>query len=169
MKEVKIIHLLWKEFNWDDTELTKIEMGKKHGIYQIYGDHPIYGKDTLLYIGKTKKGTYLKRLFNHQDFIDTHLTKFTKVHLSNFLKNNDVKSKNLDEHIDLVEKLLINSHCPAYNSSGIKGVMNEETFKQELLILNWGERGQLLPEVSSLRYSYHYWNAEVIDFEKSIL
>ena len=32
------------------------------GIYQVYGFHPIYGNDVLLYIGQATKQTFAKRL-----------------------------------------------------------------------------------------------------------
>jgi hypothetical protein len=46
-------------------------------------------------------------------------------------------------------------------------VIKKETFETELLVLNWNERRKLLPEVSSLRYSDYYWDAQ-FKFEEKI-
>jgi len=83
--------------------------------------------------------------------------------LGRFLESNDVSFNNLGVYIDFVERLLINSHFPANNAKDIKRQIEDLPFKNEVIILNWEERGKLLPEVSSIRYSYRYGD---IDFEK---
>jgi len=168
MKEVEVIHLVWKEYDWDENVYNKFNGKEDYGIYQIYGDHPIYGYNTLLYIGKARGNTYSQRLNNHYDFYVDKIPKFRKLHLSYFCENVDVNKENWNSKIDLVEKLLINSHFPAYNSQDIKNVLAKENFEKELLVLNWFERGKLLPEVSSLRTSRYYWDNEP-DFFKKIL
>jgi hypothetical protein len=165
MKQVKIIHLNWKEYEWDDTIFEKFSTNKDYGIYQVYGDHPVYGQNTLLYIGKVVDETYSDRLKGHPDLVNTHFT-FRKLHLSYFLKIDDITNNNWAERISVVEQLLINAHCPAYNAKDIKMLSGVE---DNLLVLNWGERGTLLPEVSSLRYSGLYWDTKKYDFEKKIL
>ncbi|MEF3352607.1 hypothetical protein PV403_05425 [Paenibacillus sp. GYB006] len=38
------------------TELSKVnDYSKDHGIYQVYGFHPIYGSNVLMYIGLAAK------------------------------------------------------------------------------------------------------------------
>jgi hypothetical protein len=70
----------------------------------------------------------------------------------------------LRKYIKHVEKLLINSHFPAYNSQGVSGIppFNVEEdkvkFEYHLLILNWDDRGRLLAEVSTFRYTDYYAN-----------
>ncbi len=47
----KIIHIDW-ENNFSVDKVIKDRSGKDDcGIYQIYWKHPIYGPDSLLYIG----------------------------------------------------------------------------------------------------------------------
>jgi len=168
MKEVEIIHLVWKEYEWDESIFNKFNGKEDYGIYQIYGDHPIYGQNTLLYIGKANENPYSQRLYEHSgsDFDVTHISKFRKLHLSYFCENDDINKNNWKDKIDLVEKLLINSHSPAYNSQDIKNVLAKEIFEKELLVLNWGERGKLLPEVSSLKTSRYYWDTDPDLFNK---
>ena len=162
MKNMEIIHLNWEEYDWNDG-FEQFNEKKHYGIYQVYGDHPVYGENALLYIGKAREQTYSARLSQHDDFIYTHLSTFRRLHLSYFLKSDDINYDNWGESIDLVEKVLINSHCPAYNAQDVKGILDDKTIGKDVLILNWGARGKLLPEVSSLRYSYYYWNKVDID------
>jgi hypothetical protein len=166
MENLVIIHLNWVEYEWNDKIYEELDTEKDFGIYQVYGGHPVYGQDTLLYIGKAQDQTYSKRLKQHDDFIDTNIKNFSKINVSYFSKTDDVEYKNWGFYIGLVEKLLINSHIPAYNSQDVKGVLSKDDFKNNLLVLNWGDRGELLPEVSSLRYSYYYWDNKL---EENIL
>ena len=167
MKKMEVIHLIWREYDWNvETIYSDFNTKKDYGIYQIYGDHPVYGENTLLYIGKARYQTYSVRLAQHNDLIESHIPVFRKLYLSYFCNTEDVNSENWGDCIDLAEKLLINAHFPAYNSQDVKRPIDKEYFKKELLILNWDERGKLLPEVSSLRYSYHFWNDKNIDYDK---
>jgi len=57
-----IIHIEWDgPFKLDQlSELNNIDID--FGIYQIYGSHPIYGADVLLYIGKADRQTFCQRI-----------------------------------------------------------------------------------------------------------
>ena len=167
MKNIEIVNLHWIEKDWDHTEVfTKYNDKGDYGIYQIYGDHPVYGENALLYIGKAKDQTYSTRLNQHDDLLDyAPISCFRKLHLSYFLESEDVSYDKWGEYIDFVETLLINSHLPAYNSKNIKKPTNKLPFGNEVIILNWEERGKLLPEVSSIRYSYKYGD---INYEKNL-
>ena len=54
-----------------------------YGIYQIYGRHPVYGNEVLLYIGKASERTFSVRLGEHKDSWLGHngRTKQTKVYV----------------------------------------------------------------------------------------
>ena len=155
---MKTIHLYWEKHEWKEDIFKNFNSSRKDvGIYQIYGYHPIYGEDTLLYIGQTKQ-TYSARLKQH-DKEDTSRPAYKRVHLSFFHATNDIKfSRWKNYYIDKVEKLLINAHFPALNSNLVKGVLPPNEFDDGVLILNWDDHGKLLPEVSSFRYSYDSWS-----------
>ena len=55
------------------------------------------------------------------------------------------------------EKLLIYACAPAENASDIANPP-EVVKHKELLILNWGKYGSLLPEVSGYRFTNWLWN-----------
>jgi hypothetical protein len=68
-----LIHVQWEgPKTWK--QKNKLDGPKDYGVYQFYGCHPVYGVDTLLYIGKASKQTFAMRLkqetdwMSHQDF-----------------------------------------------------------------------------------------------------
>lgn len=124
-----------------------------YGVYQVYGHHPIYGPNSLLYIGQAKQQTFFQRLsqepweLEERDFI------FFVGRLADTKQpSNDV----WDKRIDLAERMLIYAHSPAYNSSGLQSTPGKEFY--DLHVLNWGNFGSLLPEVSGNRYSKKFEN-----------
>jgi hypothetical protein len=97
----------------------------------------IYGFDTLLYIGKT-----------------TRFTNRIKQHIwMKFEQNVSVRKASISISLSEIEKILIYSHSPAYNSTEITGYGTN--LDKDILIRNYGEKGLLLPEISG-----SYW----IDF-----
>ena len=110
------------------------------GVYQVCGYHAAYGRNALLYIGKTEKQSFGKRL--RQERWAEHQA-----------ANGDVQiflGRVLRDKIDRVERLLIIAHLPALNAKDIRNL--EETLNN-IHVLNWGNRGALLPEVSGARWS----------------
>lgn len=55
------------------------------------------------------------------------------------------------DEINLVEKLLINGHKPAYNTQNLISIPDERL--ENLHILNWGYYRDLLAEVSGLKWT----------------
>ena len=116
-----------------------------YGIYQIYGNHPIYGMGVLLYIGKAQDQTFGRRLSQHcpELWVGTSTSVFV-----GRLAVCETGDNDWGELISRVEKLLIYAHAPSWNSTNIqdfKGV-------GELHILNWRDYGSLLPEISTERW-----------------
>lgn len=162
MAEIKVFHLLWEKFNWQELDLEKLKEKKHKGVYQIYGTHHVYGKDSLLYIGQTKEQTFGQRLNpdQHWDFNVNHFTEISDIYIGMLLDRDDADRKKYNFIIDDIEYLLINSHCPAFNSTNLKG-LKEHKPKNEFIIINWGNYGQMLPEISTLKFSSKYWDNEL--------
>lgn len=143
------------QINWDGPyglrDLPNLKNEEiDYGIYQVYGNHPVYGNDVLLYIGKADYQTLGKRI-SQEDWINTNDSNNTKLYVGRLHgsqnPNNDVWSK----EIDLAERLLIYVHKPAYNSKSISTLPDTEI--QNIHILNWGHHRDLLPEISGLRWT----------------
>ncbi len=120
------------------------------GVYQIYGPHYAYGAYVLLYIGKTEKQTFAKRIRDH----GWHLYERgqeVRVHLGRLVLLPDNDINDVTPLIDRVESLLIYVHGPGYNASKI-GDPPKDPELQALHVFNWRNHGVLLPEVSGKRW-----------------
>jgi len=170
MKNFNIYHLYWEEHSWSEAVNNKFSAFDKntdYGLYQVYGDHHIYGDDTLLYIGKAVEQTFGNRMRGHTDFDACQIAKYKRLHLGYFCALDDVSQNNLKKVIDEVEPILIKSHMPAINSVDVKRF--DKITDKYFLVFNWNERGKLLPEVSNLRNSDYYHDSEKYNFKEMIL
>lgn len=159
-QEQYIIHIDWSgpyildELSELDDETTD------YGLYQIYGNHPIYGKEVLLYIGKADKQTFGKRISQERwGYVDNY--ERIQIYIGRLAGNSTPTSRIWSKEIDLAEKLLIYSHKPAYNSMSINRIADIEL--NSLHILNWGMFNSLMPEVSGARWTSEY--DEMPDYE----
>lgn len=119
-----------------------LKENKKPFVYQIYGDHPVYGQNVLLYIGRTTNK--IDRQEHHTDF------KFERgLNLS--IRFASIPETNGDSHklLAKIEALLIASIKPSYNSAGLMNskLLNEE---QPFIVQNCNNRGLLPLECSSI-------------------
>lgn len=146
------IHLYW-DGPYSLTSITETkELGNDekldYGVYQIYGGHPIYGHDVLLYIGKASEQTFSKRISQEKHWWFNQDSMNVKIYLGRLCgetPSNEIWSSQIIK----AEKLLIFSHRPAHNSSNINSIRSEEL--QNTHVINYGNHRSLLPEVSSVR------------------
>ena len=73
------------------------------------------------------------------------------------LERDDVTTRNYKKIIDKIEPLLINAHCPAFNSNELKGIRSHSD-KEQFVVINWGNYDQMLPEISTLKFGAKYWD-----------
>jgi len=120
-------------------EIRQKTGGEDFGIYQVYGNHRIYGQNVLLYIGKAVEQTFGVRMPQHDDWFDWEENQQTYF-LGRFCGLEQILIKDWDAQIDLAEKYLI-YHCQsAWNSSGLNiNINNYEKAK----IYNFGNKGSL--------------------------
>jgi len=118
--------------------------GEDYGLYQIYGEHTLCGKNTLLYIGIVTGRTFSQRFREHKGWLDKdqkeediniYLGRIydDRRHLSNELWTADVK---------ITEKILIYIYSPNYNSRELTEPPILLPYESIRLIHN-GERGRL--------------------------
>ena len=125
-----------------------------YGIYQVYGTHPSYGMDVLLYIGMACQQTFSIRIKQHDYEIDEYNEGDRKYYIGRLTGPENIPQQRWEHLITISEKLLINSHTPAYNSMYIKALDDKiDKELQNLHILNWGNYARLLPEVSGDRWT----------------
>ncbi len=126
---------------------------EKYVLYKIYGSHPIYGNNVLLYIGMTEQGIF-KRLNQHDYWMDEERYGKSKIYIASIGEFKDWDSSYKSEVFDKpereltekIEALLIYAHQPAQN------IKNKNSAKgsKNIRIFNTGEFGALMPEISAL-------------------
>lgn len=126
-----------------------------YGVYQVYGRHPVYGLRALLYIGKARDQTFATRL--RQERWDVWASNEGEVEffVGRLSGGSTPDGGEWSRQIDAVERLLILAHTPARNASGVAGLSEERDAEiRDVHILNWGDYGSLLPEVSGVRWGW---------------
>ncbi|MBL7789349.1 MAG: hypothetical protein JNL75_05890 [Chitinophagales bacterium] len=167
-KDVEIININWEMKKFDKDIISQMHGLNDYGLYQIYADHYAYGKNALVYIGLAKENTFAARLFSKDrldsDFIESSIEP-TEVRFGYIVKSSkdeenkdhDYSMEMWDKYIEVSERLLIKTHTPALNSQ-LNHNHWKNNFDKDYLIINWGNKGSLLPEVSTFRNSYAFWN-----------
>jgi hypothetical protein len=159
-----IVHIIW-EGNFSVDEVIKNKSGDNdYGVYQIYGKHPIYGLNSLLYIGIATDQTFSKRFDEHNKkwLRDLDLSSVTVCLGDVYLQPGKVYKESEDfvspEEWERItkqcEQLLIYALAPGYNSRNKQSINELEL--RELHILNWGDRRDLFPEISGDRWTEKY-------------
>lgn len=147
---LKLIHIEWTgPYNLENLpDLMNEEMD--YGIYQVYGKHPVYGSDVLLYIGKADLQTIGKRI-SQENWWNTNDSGRHLIYAGRIAGEQKAEEIDWSIKIDLAEKLLIYVHKPAYNSKNLTSIPYDNL--QDIHILNWGSYRDLFPEVSGLRWT----------------
>ena len=149
-----VIHLQW-DGPFTLQEVQGMNDDYDYGVYQVYGSHPVYGSDVLLYIGKASEQTFSTRL--RQEYWhynqDARNIRYYVGRLAGERTPNDA---DWGHQIDVVETLLIHSHWPAANSRNIQTLGDHAAEITDMHVLNWGARRSLLSEVSGLMLTDRY-------------
>ncbi|MDD1980447.1 hypothetical protein [Pseudomonas asiatica] len=155
MTELTIVDIYWTErtkFQYDAERQVYIPPSTSgmdgKGFYCIYGRHPVYGPDVLLYIGETKE-TESGRSF--RDRLGEHLKGRFWYHanLSVALGSPDSNQKLLPQEVRLVESILVAAHKPALNRVHIDCAMEGS---EHFLVRNWD-----FPDALQHECSGYYW------------
>jgi len=129
------------------------------GIYQIYGTHPLYGHDQLLYIGRTQnKNGFKSRLKNRWVIENGEDDENIKIYLGTIFSYDKDISSNENNFIEKAEVLLINTLKPAFNSSNIQSV-DKKLQEQNYIIYNHNNYRDIYPVLSSK----HFWQDNKIN------
>lgn len=149
----KIINITW-EGPFTEQEVEDLINDTDYGVYQFYGRHPVYGMlpGTLLYIGKASDNTFGHRMRNHS--LESFVGKTEQVFVGRLADKQQPGNAEWGKLIAEAEQLLIYAHAPSWNSQRI----TDYGKIRNLHILNWGNHGQLLPEVSRDRYCQDHNN-----------
>jgi len=135
---------------------------KSQGLYQIYGSHPLYGNDVLVYIGRTKDANGFKSRLKGRWVIENGSdTENVQIYLGTIFSD----SKKIEDDSILIDKsevLLINAMKPAYNSSNIQSA-NEGFISENFILHNEGNYRNLYPVLDSKYFWQPYQNFAIIN------
>jgi hypothetical protein len=133
----RLVQVRWYgPFTVEDVCATDGGWATKQGLYQVYGQHVVFGPEALLYIGMTDGQTFGSRFKQHERWLKFESD--TRVRLGVIA---DPDERKLLAH---AEALTIWWHSPPYNSKNIwryPGI--------RLHVRNSGQRGRLVTEYQS--------------------
>lgn len=169
MENPEMIHIWWEgPFTYD--EIMQKEKSQeiqnqdnsvqKIGLYQVYGNHILYGKDVLLYIGMTTDG-FQNRLKDRWIINNSNDFNRLSIYLGTIYSYDKTLTKDeIEAQIAHAEALLINVMTPAFNSSYINSV-GKKFYEKKFTVYNLNSYRSLLPELSTMRY----WNGIGLNYE----
>jgi hypothetical protein len=127
-----------------------------YGLYQVYGSHPLYGEEVLLYLGATGgERTFGARLAEEQSYWEVEedfqpLIVYVGRLMGVVTPTNGV----WEEEMDLALRLLVFAHAPVFNAREVAAAPDDDL--KNVHVVNWGEHLDLAPEVSGNRYLYKF-------------
>jgi hypothetical protein len=144
----RVIEIIWEgPFSAKDLK----DLGNKKGLYQIYGTHPTYGSNSLLYIGKTEDNFTNRISSHHNDWLKYEYDEI-KIYLGTVHTSLETGE---DATILLAEKLLIYYCVPGYNSNELADL---RIAANDIILLNYGRIARLPTEVSTVWYHSKLWD-----------
>jgi hypothetical protein len=140
------VHIDWSgPHNLND--IASLNGDTDYGIYQIYGAHPVYGSDVLLYIGLAAQQTFAVRLSQHHAGCNSNPDAGrVQIYIGRLWGTSTPDSDTWERHIALAERLLIYTHQLAENAQ--KELKAMEPALRHVHVINWHRYRDLLPEVS---------------------
>ena len=159
LNQLSILEIIWQgPFTLADSQSTKHQSKfRKNGLYQIYGTHEVFGSGSLLYIGKTQE--FAERLASHESWLADEYDE-VQVYLGT-VQNSKYKLQNIAEFnnpVSAAEKLLVYFTSPPYNSHYIEDYKDQQAEEgKHTLVMNFGRKRSLPPEVSTLWYHSPAW------------
>lgn len=136
------IELVWEGPFTMNEAFEKEDSKTDYGLYQIYGTHPIYGGDSLLYIGKSDQNVFRYRMESHsREWISKEASPVS-IYFGYLVGENEIPPSEeiWSRYIEYVEKLLIYCTQPSYN---VREKYLKPIFEKEFIVLNFGRRHQL--------------------------
>jgi len=152
--EFKIIQVKWGKPTpipkGEEREMALSVLSTGAGLYAAYADHDVYGRNVLVYIGKTVH--FDVRTRQHTDGILANANNLSIA----FGKLIQFPDENESDGIDVAEQILIASLKPAYNRQNIHQ-LGDKKVEKGYIVQNLEERGSLPLEATN-----YWWLPEEI-------
>jgi len=136
------------------------------GVYQVYGNHRIYGSNVLLYVGKAEKQTFGVRIPQHSEWFEWKENQQTYF-LGKLCGLEHLSIEKWESQIDLAETYLID-HCqPAWNSKSLNIYISNY---EKAHIYNHGNKASLPPflPIAEAPEKHEYSNYKVFSTDNVV-
>lgn len=147
------IHIQWKG-PYSLSQRKSLKGPTDYGVYQLYGGHPVYGRESLLYIGLACDQRFGTRIGQEWWWKFNRDADQVKIYCGRLAGSTQPEDATWNRHIKLAERLLISSHYPPFNSQKSLGKLDKNLWPVH--IMNWGNHRDLMPEVSGARWTSRY-------------
>lgn len=120
--------------------------GEDYGLYQIYGEHTLCKKNTLLYIGITTVRTFSQRFMEHKSWLEQdQKEEDVEIYLGRvYDPKKHLTDEIWEEDIKIAEKILIYIYSPNYNSRELSSPPDLSPY-ESIRLVHAGKRGKLEP------------------------
>ena len=147
---------------FNDTGIEELKEPESKALYQIYGDHPVYGPNSLLYIGESEEqGDIITRIKQHH-WLKNQAGECS-IYVASCYERLSIDSPVAKDHkyfkgstseltIKNIESLLIYAHQPSKNSQCIKSLAIPPS---HFRIFNYWKRKSLDRELSTRFYDHN--------------
>jgi hypothetical protein len=103
------IHILG-EGPFSRDEALKLTSSSDYGLYQFYGDHLVYGRDVLLYLGKAETQTFGRCISQHNWEMWTASP--ATIYVGKICSATPLELDEWIKQINLSERIILQSHLP---------------------------------------------------------
>lgn len=128
--------------DWEKVIDKNTEIPKQSGVYQIYGDSPIYGQNQLLYIGKADN-LFNRIVSGHNTNENSFITRQPNISYRFALVPVELNQ--------IIEEILIAMHKPSFNTMSMIQI-NSKCKEYPIYIQNQNERGMLHLELTNFYF-----------------
>ena len=159
---MRIVRIEWEgPYAFADV-LVLNDKERDYGVYQVYGEHVVFGEGTLLYIGIARDQTFGRRLSQHAWLEEDNEIVVGRIAESDY-KHDRLDWSDWYELLGDVEALEISWHSPPYNSKHVRGYHG-----RPLILINESERASLSAACESDEMPYYIESAYINESRKVV-
>jgi hypothetical protein len=159
-----MVPLVWSSIELaSDHDPRILSLSDEHGLYLFEGRHDAHPSGCVLYLGLAEKQSITKeavaQLKRHLFWHDKASNDNTVYGFYADVWNVTVRWAEV-YHVPLIpsiEQLLIAAHAPPLNSQGVRNAQNLSDDALDLIVMNGGKKGRLLPSVVGKYYDLSSW------------
>lgn len=147
--KIKVIEIMW-EGPYTDEQVLTLKGNTDWGVYQVYGNHRVYGRGVLLYIGKAVEDAqkFGVRIPQHNDWFGWKGAELS-YYVGRFGAEAQADYQGWIDEINYSEAMLIDYCQPAWNSSGLNNTKRTALYPNAI-IYNHGMRRDLPEKLAEI-------------------